>query len=128
MLVSKKVLSTINVLTFMASSNTVAAVYLFLATLAFAQPYSGFAVADWVSFAVLGIVSQVVGWMSLSYALQYIEAQKVSLSLLSQAIITALLAVLFIGETLTLQMIIGGLFILVGIGITFMKSKQTVTS
>lgn len=128
-LYSKKILEKVNVLSFMAVSNSVASVYLFIVALLFGQPVSGFTVNEWISFAVLGIVSQVLGWLSLSYALQYIEAQRVSLSLLSQAVITGILAWIFIDEIITLQMILGGCIILIGIGVTFLKRrKKTVES
>lgn len=128
MLVSKRILGQINVLTFMAMSNTFASLYLLIASLLLDFQLTNYTVADWTSFIILGVVSQVIGWMSLSYALQYIEAQKVSLSLLSQAIITAILAWLTIDETITLQMAAGGAVILLGIGITFRKPKPTTIS
>jgi len=43
------------------------------------------------------------------------------LSLLSQALFAALLAWYFLDESISLQMVIGGCIILVGIGITFIN-------
>lgn len=123
-LYSKKILDNVKVISFMAVSNTVASVYLLISAWAFGEPVSGFSTTEWASFAVLGIVCQVMGWLSLSYALQYIEAQRVSLSLLSQAVITGIIAWLFIDEAISLQMIAGGCIILAGIGITFFKNKR----
>lgn len=123
-LYSKKILGKVNVLSFMAMSNTVASLFLLISAVILGEPVTGFSLKVWASFAVLGIVSQVMGWLSLSYALQYIEAQRVSLSLLSQAILTGILAWLFIDETIDLQMIIGGCVILAGIGLTFLKTEK----
>jgi drug/metabolite transporter (DMT)-like permease len=44
---------------------------------------------------------------------------RVSLSLLGQAVLTSLLAWFFLEEQITLNMIIGGLILLLGIRITF---------
>ncbi|WP_348814139.1 EamA family transporter, partial [Flavobacterium maritimum] len=52
-------------------------------------------------------------------ATQHMRATRVSLSLLSQAIITAILAWLFLEEKITLQMVFGGIVLLFGIRITF---------
>ena len=50
------------------------------------------------------------------------HATRVSLSLLSQGVIATFLALLFIDEKVTLQMIIGGIILLFGIRITFYKN------
>jgi drug/metabolite transporter (DMT)-like permease len=47
------------------------------------------------------------------------RATRVSLSLLSQAVITSILAWLFLEEQITLQMVFGGIILLLGIRITF---------
>jgi drug/metabolite transporter (DMT)-like permease len=47
------------------------------------------------------------------------RATRVSLSLLSQAVITSILAWLFLEEKITLQMVFGGIILLFGIRITF---------
>jgi drug/metabolite transporter (DMT)-like permease len=49
------------------------------------------------------------------------KATRVSLSLLGQAVLTALIAFLFLGEQITLQMLIGGIILLFGIRITFFE-------
>ena len=63
-------------------------------------------------------------YRTISYAVQKLDAQRVSLALLSQSVVTGLIAWLFINEKISLQMIIGGIVILAGIGITFIKKKN----
>jgi drug/metabolite transporter (DMT)-like permease len=72
----------------------------------------------------LALICQLLGWISISYAVQKLEASSVSLTLLSQAVVTGLLAWLFIGEKMTLQMILGGIIILIGIGITYLPETK----
>jgi drug/metabolite transporter (DMT)-like permease len=72
-----------------------------------------------------GIICQLCAWLSISYATQHMRATRVSLSLLSQAVITSILAWLFLEEKITLQMIIGGIILLFGIRITFYNKTIT---
>ena len=51
------------------------------------------------------------------------RATRVSVSLLGQAVLTTLLAWMFIGEEVTFQMLIGGVILLFGIWITFYEKK-----
>jgi drug/metabolite transporter (DMT)-like permease len=47
------------------------------------------------------------------------RATRVSVSLLGQAVLTTILAWLFIGEEISFQMILGGIILLFGIRVTF---------
>jgi drug/metabolite transporter (DMT)-like permease len=67
------------------------------------------------------VVCQLAAWLLISYATQHMKATRVSLSLLAQAVLTALIAYLFLDEKLTLQMILGGVLLLLGIRITFFE-------
>lgn len=65
----------------------------------------------------LGLISQLGGYIALTYALGHLPATVTSVSLLSQGPITALLAVPFLGEPLTTALIVGGLLVLCGVGL-----------
>lgn len=65
----------------------------------------------------LGLVSQLGGYLALTYALGHLPATVTSVSLLSQGPLTALLAALLLGEPLTRAQIIGGALVLVGVGV-----------
>jgi drug/metabolite transporter (DMT)-like permease len=121
MLVSKSVLNKIDIISFMTVSMAVSSVYLLMICLFYQTPLWNFSGTVWSVFVVEGLICQLLGWLTISYAIKKMNAQRVSLSLLSQALVTGILAWLFIDEAITLPMIIGGIIILAGIAITFMK-------
>ena len=65
----------------------------------------------------LGLVSQLGGYLALTYALGHLPATVTSVSLLSQGPLTAILAALLLREPLTGPQILGGALVLVGVGI-----------
>lgn len=120
-LVSKYVLSEVEVVPFMANSTLAASIYLAIINLVFGESFGGYAVLGWAVFAVQGVCCQLLAWLLLGYAMKNMRPTRVSLSMLSQAFVTAILAMLFLDEQITLQVIIGGVFILLGIAITFLE-------
>jgi drug/metabolite transporter (DMT)-like permease len=119
LLVSKKVLSQANVLSFMTISLSASAVYLGVICLLLDEPFSGFTDLGWFVLLIQAVVCQLMAWLSISYATQHMRPTRISLSLLGQAILTAVLAWLFLDEKITLNMIIGGIILLLGIRTTF---------
>ncbi|MBO9582837.1 MAG: DMT family transporter [Flavobacterium sp.] len=119
LLVSKNVLSTVDVLSFMTISLTASSIYLGILCYSLNEPFTGFTDTGWFVLVLQAVICQLCAWLSISYATQHMRATRVSLSLLSQAVITSILAWLFLEEKITLQMIIGGIILLFGIRITF---------
>ncbi len=119
LLVSKKVLSQVDVLSFMTITLFASSLFLGIICLVLNEPFSGFTNTAWLVLFIQGIICQLFAWLLLSYATQHMRATRVSLTLLSQAVLTAILAWLFVDETITTQMLVGGIIMLLGIGITF---------
>ena len=119
LIVSKDVLSEVAVLSFMTISLVSSSIYLGILSYSFGEAFSGFSTMGWVVLVLQAVICQLCAWISISYAIQHMRATRVSLSLLSQAVITAILAWLFLEEKITLQMILGGVILLFGIRITF---------
>ena len=71
----------------------------------------------WLALLGLGLISQLGGYLALTYALGHLPATITSISLLTQGPVTAVLATLLLGEPLTVAQIIGGAMILSGIGL-----------
>jgi drug/metabolite transporter (DMT)-like permease len=63
----------------------------------------------------LGLIPQFIGWLSINYAMGYLPATQVSVTLLGQPIVTAILGIIFLKEALSPADIIGGLMVLTGI-------------
>ncbi|MFD1602027.1 DMT family transporter [Flavobacterium artemisiae] len=119
LLISKKVLSQVDVLSFMTISLIASSIYLGILCYSLNEPFTGFANTGWFVLVLQAVICQLCAWLSISYATQHMRATRVSLSLLSQAIITSILAWLFLEEKITLQMVFGGIILLFGIRITF---------
>ncbi|MCE7039665.1 DMT family transporter [Dyadobacter sp. CY312] len=124
MLISKTVLNRMNIVSFMTYSMGVSSIYLLVICILANEPLWNFEPQIWGVLAIQGIVCQLLGWLAISYAVHKMDATRVSLSLLSQSVVTGLLAWIFINEKFTLQMILGGLVILLGIAITFKRQPK----
>ena len=60
-------------------------------------------------------MSHLGGYLAINYALGHLRATSVSVSLLGQPVLTALLSIPLLGELLSVQQIIGGTLVLAGI-------------
>jgi drug/metabolite transporter (DMT)-like permease len=74
-------------------------------------------VKSWAALVGLGLVSQLGGYLALTYALGHLPATVTSATLLVQGPLTALLAVVFLSEPLTRPMIAGGALVIFGVAI-----------
>lgn len=126
MLVSKKVLSQFKVVPFMFYSMAVSSIYLWFICFFSGQQLWYFSANIWIVFVVQGVICQLLGWFSLSFAIKKMDAGSVSLFLLLQSVVTGLMAWLFIGEKIQLQTLIGGLVILFGIATTFIGKRKKI--
>jgi drug/metabolite transporter (DMT)-like permease len=126
LLVSKKVLSHIDVLSFMVISLLASTVYLAIICIAMGEAFSGFSDMGWMVLFIQAVVCQLMAWLSISYATQHMRPTRISLSLLGQAVLTSILAWIFLDEKITLNMIIGGIILLLGIRTTFYTKTLSV--
>lgn len=126
LLVSKNVLSEVDVLSFMTISLVASSVYLGILCYFLDEPFTGFSNTGWLVLVLQAVICQLCAWLSVSYATQHMRATRISLSLLSQAVITSLLAWLFLDEKITLNMAIGGIILLFGIRITFYSKTLSI--
>lgn len=79
------------------------------------KPLLGYSSATYWNFLGVALVTQVGGYIAINYALGYLPATIVSSVVLLQPIVTAILAVLFIGQPIEPNQIFGGAFVLAGI-------------
>jgi drug/metabolite transporter (DMT)-like permease len=123
-IVSKNVLSEVDVNSFMTITLVASTLFLGVVNYCAGEAFFGFSNNAWWVLFIQGAVCQLIAWLLISYATQNMRATRVSLSLLSQGVITTFLAWLFIDEQVTLQMILGGIMLLFGISITFIENKK----
>lgn len=76
---------------------------------------TGYSAQSWIVFFATAIVSQIIGYMSISYALGHLPASVVSPSLIGQPIVTTILAIPLLGEIPGIFQVAGGIIALVGI-------------
>ncbi len=79
------------------------------------QPLTGYPREAYYSLIALALVTQVIGWLAINYALGHLPASVVSPTLLGQPVITAIAAVPLLGQALSGVQIAGGALVLVGI-------------
>lgn len=84
-------------------------------------PLTGFSTNTWLSLGALGLIPQLLGWLSINQALGHIKPTVASVSLLSQTVFTAIFSVPLLGELLTLTEIVGAVVVLAGI---YLVSKK----
>jgi drug/metabolite transporter (DMT)-like permease len=76
----------------------------------------------WAALLGLGLVSQLGGYLALTYALGHLPATVTSVSLLAQVPLTAILAALLLAEPLSGSQILGGALVLAGVGLANRRS------
>ncbi|MDX1270482.1 DMT family transporter [Bizionia paragorgiae] len=123
MLVSKKVLNELDVVTFMSITLLSSTIALGLISWVIGEPFSGFSNAGWLVLLIQGVVCQLLAWLLISFATKHMRATRVSVSLLGQAVLASILAWYFLDEAISIQMVIGGFVLLFGIRITFYTKR-----
>jgi drug/metabolite transporter (DMT)-like permease len=104
-----------------------ASISLFIANRILQYPMSGYPLQTWLVFLATAVVSQLIGYMCLAYALGHLPASVVSPTMILQPVVTTLLAIPLLGEVPSVWQGIGGAIALVGIYIVN-QSHQRSTS
>jgi len=127
MLVTQRSRQHFNPLTHLWLMGVSASFSLLAINLVLGNPITGYSSQTWLVFFAAAIVSQIVGYMSLTYALGHLPASIVSPTMIGQPIVTAILAVPLLGEIPTFLQFVGGVTALAGIYIVNQahnRSKQ----
>jgi len=101
-----------------------ASLTLFAINLVLNNPLVGYSSQTWMMFFTAAIVSQVIGYTSLSYALGHLPASIVSPTMLGQPVLTTLLAIPLLGEVPGIIQALGGAITLGGIYIVNQAHSQ----
>ena len=90
--------------------------------------FSGYSQQTWLIFLILALVSQILGYMSVSFALGHLPASVVAPTMIGQPILTTILAIPLLGEIPQSIQLVGGLITLTGIYLvhnSYNKSLET---
>jgi drug/metabolite transporter (DMT)-like permease len=122
-LITKDILERMGTVTFMFYNMLAALVFLFIICLINNDTLIHYSAADWLYFAGMGVICQLLGWLAINYSIHHIESTKISITLLSQTVVAAVLAAALLNEILDTHEIVGSLIVLAGIAITFLKPQ-----
>ena len=111
----------LDTVTFTMISMLASSLVLFLISLFSGTQLTGFSIKSWEALIGLGLISQLGGWLAINYAMGYMPPTFASVSLLSQSVFTALIAIPVLGEKLTMVEISGAVIVLIGI---FLVNKK----
>lgn len=109
---ARSVLDTLTLVTITVVSGAIA---LLLLTVMTGAKLVGFSTTTWLSLLALGLIAQVGGYLSITYALGHLPPTTTSICLLVQAPLTALIAIPLLGESISIFQIVGGTLVLSGI-------------
>jgi len=92
-----------------------ASISLFVVNILLHNPLTGYDKTTWLIFLATALVSQLIGYMALAYALGHLPASIVAPTMVLQPVVTALLAIPLLGEIPSIWQGIGGMIALAGI-------------
>ncbi len=78
-------------------------------------PLLGHSTRTYLALIAMGVISQSAGWLLINYALGHLPASTAVVVLLAQPVLTGLLSIPLLGETLALRQVLGGALLLTGI-------------
>jgi len=102
-----------------------ASIALFIVNIALDNPLTGYDSRTWLVFFATAVVSQLIGYMALAYALGHLPASIVSPTMVLQPVVTAILAIPLLGEIPGIWQGIGGLIALIGIFLVNQSHQRT---
>jgi len=115
LLVTQRARQHLDTLSYIWMGGLISSLILLLVSLALKMPLSGYPARSYLAFLGAALVSHVGGYLSIGYALGHLPASVVSPTLIAQPVLTALLAIPLLGETLRTEQWLGGLSVLAGI-------------
>ncbi len=102
-----------------------ATIGMFIMNIVLGNSFTGYSTQTWVIFFATAIVSQMIGYLAITYALGHLPASIVAPTLVGQPILTAVLAIPLLGEIPNTIQWIGGAVALAGIYIVNRSHKQS---
>jgi drug/metabolite transporter (DMT)-like permease len=121
LLATEKVRETIGTLAFLRLAIFSATIAILLINLVLRTSLQVPNARTWWALLGLGLVSQLGGYLFLTFALGHLPATITSVSLLTQGPLTAVMAAILLGESLTAAQILGGALVLSGVGLAHRK-------
>ena len=114
-LIGRKTRARISLLGYATPVYASCSMFLLLWALATRENLTGYRNVDWLLFIALAIVPTILGHTVLNWAIKHVPASVVSISLLGEPVVAALLALAFFSQRPSRTTIAGGVLVLLGI-------------
>ncbi len=115
LIIGKQVRARIDILPYLTLIYSGAAVILLLAAASFGHSFTGYSSTTYLMMVLLAIVPQLIGHSCLNLAVRLIPVTFVSVAILGEPVGATILGYFILSEVPTVQEIVGGFFILLGI-------------
>jgi drug/metabolite transporter (DMT)-like permease len=123
LLAGRRLRQGLSLLPYISLTYSVAAAVTLVLCLFTGQRFTGYSSTTYLMFILLALVPQVIGHSAFNWALGYLSAPFVSVTILGEPVGATILAYLILNEVPTLLNLIGGAMILSGI---YLASRQEV--
>jgi drug/metabolite transporter (DMT)-like permease len=123
-LVGKRMRKNQDLLSYIFPVYSTAGLVLIILSIIFQKSFTGYSSSTYLYLFLLALIPQLIGHTTFNWALRYLPASLVSITILGEPIGSTLLAYLILGEKLTTLKIIGGISILSGILIASKRSTS----
>ncbi len=120
-LVGRKMRKSQDLFSYILPVYSTAALALIVFSLAFQESFFGYSSSTYLYLLLLALVPQLIGHTTFNWALKYLPASMVAITILGEPVGSTILAYLILGEGLTPLKMIGGILILAGILIALRK-------
>jgi drug/metabolite transporter (DMT)-like permease len=123
-LIGRRVRARVSVISYIWLTYGTSALSLIIIVLLTGQQVTGLSSNSYIWMTLVGLIPQLIGHSAYNYALGYLSAAYVSLTVLGDPIVSAILAAIFLDERPQVLQIIGGVLILIALGIASREESQ----
>jgi len=111
-------------ISYMVVMVTSASIFSFIINAILGVPFIGYSSQSWIMFIIMAFISQILGYISITFALGHLPASLVSPTMIAQPILTTLLAIPLLKELPQIFQIIGGIIALAGIFLVHLSNNR----
>jgi drug/metabolite transporter (DMT)-like permease len=126
LLIGRKLRGSVSLMPYITITYGTAGVLLTTAALLEGNSLVGYPPRAYLFFVLLALIPQLIAHSSYNWALRYLPAALVSITLLGEPIGSTILAYYLFGEAPTWLRIAGGVFILVGIALASQRRRRSI--
>jgi drug/metabolite transporter (DMT)-like permease len=123
-LVGRKMRKNQDLLSYIFPVYSTAGLVLIIFSLFFRKPFFGYSSSTYLFLFLLALIPQLIGHTTFNWALKYLPASMVSITILGEPVGSTILAFFILGEGLTTWKVLGGISIFIGILIALKKEAS----